>query len=65
LLEAMACGCAIVASDTAPLQEVIQTETGVLTPFFEPQTLSRRKIELLGDDAKRKQLGVAARKLAV
>jgi glycosyltransferase involved in cell wall biosynthesis len=57
LLEAMACGCAIVASDTAPLQEVIQTETGVLTPFFEPQTLSRRVIELLGDDAKRKQLG--------
>jgi glycosyltransferase involved in cell wall biosynthesis len=65
LLEAMACGCAIVASDTAPLKEVIHPETGVLTPFFEPQTLARQVIDLLGDDAKRKQLGVAARKLAV
>jgi glycosyltransferase involved in cell wall biosynthesis len=65
LLEAMACGCAIVASDTAPLQEVIHPETGVLTPFFEPQTLARQVIDLLGDDVKRKQLGIAARKLAI
>ena len=34
LREAMACGCAIVASDTAPVREFISDgETGVLTPF--------------------------------
>jgi glycosyltransferase involved in cell wall biosynthesis len=37
LIEAMSAGCAIVASDTAPVQEVIQHgETGRLVSFFRP-----------------------------
>ena len=38
LLEAMSAGCAIVASDTRPLQEAITSgETGMLVDFFDPE----------------------------
>ena len=41
LREAMACGCAIVASDTGPVQEFISHgTTGTLTPFLDPAALS-------------------------
>jgi glycosyltransferase involved in cell wall biosynthesis len=66
LLEAMACGCAIVASDTAPLKEAIfDQKTGVLTPFFEPQTLANNVVALLEDKEKREQLGAQARQFAI
>lgn len=43
LLEAMSVGCIVVASDTAPLKEVIrQGENGFLTDFFDPEALARR-----------------------
>ena len=43
LREALACGCAIVGSDTAPVQEFVQSgETGLLTPFFDPGALADR-----------------------
>ena len=66
LLEAMSCECAIVASDTQPLQEVItHGETGLLTPFFDTDALSDRVIELLRNRNKRAQLGRQARRFVI
>ena len=66
LLEAMACGCAIVASDTAPLREaIIDGETGVLADFFSPQALADRVVDLVADPERRARLGAAAREFAV
>ena len=43
LREAMAIGCAIVASDTEPVREFIEPgQTGVMTPFFDPGALADR-----------------------
>ncbi len=48
LREAMACGCAIVGSDTAPVREFItHGQTGLLTPFFDPPALAERIAEML------------------
>ena len=50
LREAMACGCAIVASDTAPVHEfVADGETGLLTPGLDPARLVERVMEVLHD----------------
>lgn len=65
LLEAMSAGCAIVASDTAPLREAIRDgDTGVLTDFFDAQALAQRVSQLLADAALRQQLGARARRFA-
>lgn len=62
LLEAMATGCAIVASDTAPVREVVDDGVeGLLTPFRDVPTLVGRITTLLDDCARRTALGHAAR----
>lgn len=62
LLEAMSLGCAIVASDTAPVREVIRhDETGHLVGFFETQGLVDAVCDLLDDAPARERLGAAAR----
>jgi glycosyltransferase involved in cell wall biosynthesis len=66
LLEAMACGCAIVASDTAPLREaIVDQDTGILVDFFSPSQLADSVIKLLEDAPLRKRLGASARAFAV
>ena len=66
LLEAMACGCAIVASDTQPLREaIVHEKTGLLTPFFDARQLATSVCGLLENPEKRKALGEAARQFAV
>lgn len=66
LLEAMACGCAIVASDTAPLREaILQEETGLLVDFFQPDALSSAVVRLLQNPDLRQSLGERAREFAV
>ncbi len=66
LLEAMACGCAIVASDTTPVREAIsEGDTGRLVDFFSFGELTERICELLDDPAQRARLGRAARAHAV
>lgn len=62
LLEAMSVECAIVASDTAPVQEFIEHDkTGVLTPFFDQQQLVDNISLLLDNPEKRAAMGKAAR----
>jgi glycosyltransferase involved in cell wall biosynthesis len=53
LLESMACGAAIVASDTAPVRDAIRDgANGRLIDFFQISTWSQRVLEgLAGDDA--------------
>lgn len=66
LLEAMACGCAIVASDTAPLREaIIDGDTGLLVDFFKPDAVAAGVVKLLENSALRQSLGVRAREFAV
>lgn len=66
LLEAMSCGCAIVASDTAPVREAIHPgTTGVLTDFFDASALADRVCELLDDASTRQRLGANARDFAI
>jgi glycosyltransferase involved in cell wall biosynthesis len=62
LLEAMSAGCAIVASDTAPLREVIRDgETGLLAEFFDAPALARTVSALVDDEQMRRRLGASAR----
>ena len=62
LLEAMACGCAVVGSDTAPVREVIrQGQNGVLVNFFSPNDLAAAVVEMLNAPERAAAFGVAAR----
>jgi len=65
LREALAAGCAIVASDTAPVQEfVVHGQTGLLTPFLAPAALSHRIQEALEDTKLAARLRAGARAYA-
>ena len=62
LLEAMSCGCAVVGSATAPVQEVIRDRyNGLLVDFFEPQQVAEAIAELLNERNLAQELGEAAR----
>lgn len=62
LLEAMSAGCAVVASDTAPIHEFIDHEKhGLLTPFFDVQALTTNIVRVLEDEALRHYMGEEAR----
>jgi len=66
LLEAMSVGCAIVASDTSPVQEVItHNETGRLVDFFDTKNLAGQVVNLLQNPTERERLGMAARNYAI
>jgi glycosyltransferase involved in cell wall biosynthesis len=65
LLEAMSAGCSVVASDTAPLQEVIRHgETGSLVDFFDHGALADEVSGLLRDTPMQQRLGQQARAYA-
>lgn len=65
LLEAMSAGCSILASNTAPLKEVItDKENGRLIDFFDVSGIVDQISELLDDPHQLKRLGSNARKFA-
>jgi glycosyltransferase involved in cell wall biosynthesis len=47
LLEALSAGCLVIASDTAPVTEVVTGDNGLLVPFFDTEQLAERVIEAL------------------
>jgi glycosyltransferase involved in cell wall biosynthesis len=65
LLEAMSAGCAVVASDTPPVAEVIDGENGLLVPFFEPAAIADRVIEVLAKASRFRATREKARQLVI
>ncbi len=66
LLEAMSVGCAIVASKTAPVEEVIvHGVNGVLVDFFDKERLTQEIIKLLDNPNLRQEMGQAARRTII
>jgi glycosyltransferase involved in cell wall biosynthesis len=66
LVEAMATGCTIVASDTAPVREAITHNVdGLLTPFHDPAALAEKIAGILADPDEFAHLGEAARATAL
>ena len=66
LIEAMATGCTIVGSDTAPVREVIEDDiSGVLVDFHDPSAIAAGVTAVLADADLAHRLGAAARRHAV
>lgn len=62
MLEAMSAGCALVASDVAPVREfATDGETALLTDFHDPDAIAQSVGRLLEDRAEAGRLGRAAR----
>jgi glycosyltransferase involved in cell wall biosynthesis len=62
LLNAMACECTVLGSDTAPVREVIKHgKTGLLADFFDADALATEALRALRDPAVYRALGSAAR----
>jgi glycosyltransferase involved in cell wall biosynthesis len=62
----MSAGCAIVASDTAPVREAIRDgDTGKLVDFFDVSALANQICRLLDDPVERQRLGANARQFAI
>jgi len=62
LLEALALGCVVVASDTAPVRDVIvDGENGLLVPFLEPAALAEKIVDVLAAPKHFTEIGRHAR----
>lgn len=62
LLEAMACGCTVLASDTAPVRDAIDDEAnGMLFAFHSHPQLSEHAIDMLAQPQRYAHLGQQAR----
>ncbi len=63
LVEAMACGCPVVASDAASLPEIVEHEvSGLLVPPNEPAAIAAALARLRGDPGLWRRLSAGARK---
>jgi glycosyltransferase involved in cell wall biosynthesis len=66
ILEAMACGVPIVATDVGGNREVVQPPCcGLIVPARDPQALAGAYLELLRDPDRRAKMGAAARQRVV
>ncbi len=58
LINALACGCTVLASSTAPVREVVTDGvTGLLADFFDVDGLADRAVAVLRDPAAHRQIG--------
>ena len=65
VVEAMACGCLVVGSDTPPVRELIEPgRNGLLADFFSPRDIADRVDEALSDTDRAARLRAAARATA-
>jgi glycosyltransferase involved in cell wall biosynthesis len=63
LLEAMSCGCPVIASDTAPVREVMEAgRNGRLVDFFSQEALAEAIISVLEDPGQMTALRAQARR---
>ncbi|MDX3643659.1 GT4 family glycosyltransferase PelF [Streptomyces sp. MB09-02B] len=60
LIEAMSCGRATVSTDVGGVREAVG-DTGLVVPPRDPEAMARAAVELLGDPARRRAMGEAAR----
>lgn len=61
VLNAMACACVVLGSDTDPVREVIQDGVnGLLRDFFDIDALTEAALEVLDDPSRFRHLGAAA-----
>jgi len=64
-LEAMACGVPPIATDTGGLPEVVEDGvTGFLLPVGDVEGMTRRALDLLMNEEKRREIGCRAREAA-
>lgn len=64
LFDALACGCTVVASNTAPVRELIAHEsTGLLADFYDVEGLTAQALRVLGDPSAHRRLGEAGQAL--
>ena len=62
LLDAMASGCVVLASDVAPVRELVEDgKNGLIEPLFDVDRLTERALQVLDDPAAFAPLGRAAR----
>ncbi len=66
ILEAMACGVPVVATDVGAVREVVEDGvTGFVVPPLDPQAIAHATLRLLDDAELRARMGEAARRRAV
>jgi glycosyltransferase involved in cell wall biosynthesis len=66
MLEAMSAGCLVIASDTAPVREMVRAgETAILVPFFAVDQLAETIVEALQTPAKFLSMREAARRYVI
>lgn len=64
MLEAMSAGCAIVASDVAPVREIFDKSNDALSlTSLDPEQVAGNVVDLLGSEERRREQGAAARAL--
>ncbi|HEX8322656.1 MAG TPA: glycosyltransferase [Tepidisphaeraceae bacterium] len=64
MMDAMSCGAVVLASDTAPVREMIQDgQNGLLADFFDPDDFADKACRVLSDPAAHRELGRAAEKM--
>lgn len=66
LVEAAACGCAIITTNTPGCREIVRHgENGLLVPARDPLALADALQSLIADPSMRRKMGKAGRKIAV